>query len=58
MMDAASTLQTAVGLYETTWCSSPRDGRVCAFRRKNLKSYKIVCFFCDIQTLNCSEEGE
>jgi hypothetical protein len=42
MMEAASTSETSVNVYQTTRCNIPEDSRLHIRRRENLKSHLIV----------------
>jgi hypothetical protein len=38
MMEAASTSETLVNFYHTTWCYNPEDSHLHTYRCENLKS--------------------
>jgi hypothetical protein len=38
MMEAASTSETSITFYQTTWRNNPEDSHLCTRRRENLKS--------------------
>jgi hypothetical protein len=40
MMEAASTSETSVNFYQTTWRNNPEDSHIHTRRRENLKSYE------------------
>jgi hypothetical protein len=39
MMEAASTSETLVNFYQTTWCNIPEDSHLHACHHENLKSH-------------------
>jgi hypothetical protein len=45
-MEAASTSETPVNFYQTTWRNIPGDNHLYTRRRENLKSYVLSKFFC------------
>jgi hypothetical protein len=42
MMEAASTSETMVNFYQTTWCYNPEDSNLHTRHRENLKSFKFT----------------
>jgi hypothetical protein len=40
MMEAASTSETSVNFYQTTWCKKPEDSHLHTRHRENLKSHQ------------------
>jgi hypothetical protein len=45
MMEAASTSETSVNFYQTTWCNNPEDRHLHAYCHENVKSYILLCIF-------------
>jgi hypothetical protein len=45
IMEAVSTSETLVNIYQTTWCNIPEDSHIHNHCRKNLKSHKITVIF-------------
>jgi hypothetical protein len=41
MMEAASTCETSVNFYQTTWRNNPEDRHLHTRRRENLKSHEV-----------------
>jgi hypothetical protein len=41
MMEAASTSETSVNFYQTTWRNNPEDSHLHTRRLENLKSHKL-----------------
>jgi hypothetical protein len=49
MMQAASTSETVVNVYQTTWRYNPEDSHLHTHHRENLKSYVVNFVFRDTQ---------
>jgi hypothetical protein len=41
MMEAASTSETSVNFYQTTWCNIRKDSHLHTRRSENLKSHQV-----------------
>jgi hypothetical protein len=41
MMAVASTSETSVNVYQTTWCNNPEDSHLHTRHRENLKSHPV-----------------
>jgi hypothetical protein len=41
MMEAATTTETSVNIYQTTWRNNPEDSHLQTRRREDLKSRKV-----------------
>jgi hypothetical protein len=44
MMEAASTSETSVNVYQTTWRNNPEDSHIYTSRHENLKSHRFQSY--------------
>jgi hypothetical protein len=51
MMEAVSSSETLVSIYQTTWYSIPEHSYLYTYHCKNLKSHKVCNFFQELLQL-------